>query len=75
MREDLELDILTTARDMPAIAVDQLATRHPRGEVEDAIRELASDGFVQVREVSGSLDVSGLTRRGESLLHDLEHAD
>lgn len=79
MREELELDVLTTVRDRASGAFAELVTRHPRDEVVEAIGELARDGFLV--STSGSdadgphVDAAGLTRRGEALLHDLEHAD
>ncbi len=62
VREELEQDILTTARDIPSGATPDLLSRHPRDEVMAAISELFSEGFVSAVP-------------GEALLHDLEHAD
>lgn len=79
MREELEQDILTSARDNPSDASAQLITRHPREEVMEAIEELTQEGFLLSYRSEALMgpwfDIMSLTERGEALLHDLEYAE
>lgn len=79
MREELEIEILTTVRDNPSGATSRIVERHPRGEVMEAIAELTRDGFVESLRREGMsgpwFDLLSITVRGSSLLHDLEHAE